>query len=121
MFIKSQLNSVFLLCFRFITSSLSGNNHAPFFPLSKDKGKVKENNLLFVSDGFFQKNKMEPQILRFLVITLSTWANFLSYETFALLGPSELILVWLFARWYQPKEQQIPWWWDLPAVPGMES
>jgi len=57
-----------------------------------------------------------PGVFVFLVITLSTWANFLSYETFALLGPSELIFVWLFARWYQPKEQQIPWWWDLPAV-----
>ena len=57
-------------------------------------------------------------MFRFLVITLSTWANFLSYQTFALSAPTELIFVYLFARICQPQEQLLPWWLDLPAAPG---
>eukprot|EP00435_Cladocopium_sp_Y103_P023361 s2879_g5.t1 len=57
-----------------------------------------------------------PGVFVFLVITLSTWANFLSYQSFALSAPSELIFVWIFARLLQPQERQRPCSLDLPAV-----
>ncbi|CAE7671479.1 unnamed protein product [Symbiodinium sp. CCMP2456] len=66
---------------------------------------------------FWQKLRWAapPGIFVFLVITLSTWANFLSYKAFAMLGPCELIFVWIFAR-FLPEERQIPLCRDLPAV-----
>ena len=57
-----------------------------------------------------------PGIFVFLVITLSTWANFLSYKAFAMLGPCELIFVWIFARFLQAEERRLPLCSDLPAV-----
>ncbi|CAE6921445.1 unnamed protein product [Symbiodinium natans] len=57
-----------------------------------------------------------PGIFVFLVITLSTWANFLSYKAYAMLGPCELIFVWIFARILQAEERRIPFCRDLPAV-----
>ena len=50
------------------------------------------------------------------MITLSTWANFLSYQSFALSAPSELIFVWIFARLLQPQERRRPCYPDLPPV-----
>ena len=66
---------------------------------------------------FWQKLRWAalPGIFVFLVITLSTWANFLSYKAFAMLGPCELIFVWIFSR-FLPEERQIPLCRDLPAV-----
>ena len=58
-----------------------------------------------------------PPTWRFLVITLSTWANFLSYQSFALSAPSELIFVWIFARLLQPQERRRPCYLDLPPAP----
>ncbi|CAL1134078.1 unnamed protein product [Cladocopium goreaui] len=57
-----------------------------------------------------------PGVFVFLVITLSTWANFLSYQSFALSAPSELIFVWIFARLLQPQERRRPCYPDLPPV-----
>ena len=57
-----------------------------------------------------------PGVFVFLVITLSTWANFLSYWTFAMLGPCELIFVWIFARVFQEEARRLPLCADLPAV-----
>ncbi|CAK9050768.1 unnamed protein product [Durusdinium trenchii] len=57
-----------------------------------------------------------PGIFVFLVITLSTWANYLSYETFALTAPSELLFVWCLARCCQHEERRRPVAQDLPAV-----
>ncbi|CAE7859436.1 unnamed protein product [Symbiodinium necroappetens] len=66
---------------------------------------------------FWQKLRWAapPGIFVFLVITLSTWANFLSYKALAMLGPCELIFVWIFARFLQ-EERQVPLCRDLPAV-----
>ncbi|CAJ1437544.1 unnamed protein product, partial [Effrenium voratum] len=57
-----------------------------------------------------------PGIFVFLVITLATWANFLSYGCYAAFGPTELVFVYAFARIWHPAERQRPWWHDLPAV-----
>eukprot|EP00931_Biecheleriopsis_adriatica_P107509 TRINITY_DN81846_c0_g1_i1.p1 TRINITY_DN81846_c0_g1~~TRINITY_DN81846_c0_g1_i1.p1 ORF type:complete len:383 (+),score=62.84 TRINITY_DN81846_c0_g1_i1:24-1172(+) len=57
-----------------------------------------------------------PGSFVFLVITLSTWANFLSYEIYAVLGPSELLFVWAFARCLHAEEKALPVIADLPCV-----
>jgi len=57
-----------------------------------------------------------PGIFVFLVITLSTWANYLSYEAYALMGPAELVFVYLFARCLHSEEKRRRLRSDLPML-----
>lgn len=49
------------------------------------------------------------------MISLSTWANALSYQTFALSAPAELVFVWAFGL--RQAENRKLWRRDLPSAP----
>jgi len=66
--------------------------------------------------AFKLRNVALPGTCVFLVIVLSTLANYWSYEVWALSGPCDLLFVWVLSRCFQPEDQQRPLLADLPAI-----